>query len=1611
MTQRDSTRNACEQFEFEDQRRKQDWVETLDDKRRVSQLHIVAFSLLIGGNQASDDAQRSSQVTICVFISRMMRKPKRIGTLSGSLKSFLPRKDIEQKGRYTITHALQSESNAILTFDLDWSVPVTAQNPSTDVSPLKDLEDIVPKRPSLTKDHSRLENAPSVIARATPVVAAVMSSGSLWKNVLGQFKAFCDVADQLAAVHPYTKMVWGVVTLVPKVFQMQIELDQSMNRLFNSLFNFYDIVNDLEQETIDSLQAKSDLLTRIAQQTLECYYFIVEYGNSGKFTKRAITNVFSVTGDKIKEYEDKLKELKDEFYGRVITSTHIVVTRILDVVVELDESHHLDDMPYARGARYDSGKVCLPGTREEILDEITTWIQSDEHRPVFLLSGGAGTGKSAIAHTIAHRFHSLYRLGSSFFFVRGQADHGPDKLFSTIARDLADIDPAFRASLWDVVRREKSLRTTPNATLQFQSFLIESVRSLTLTGPIIIVIDGLDECGDAKSRRSLLEILTKRMHELPSNFRLLVTTRPEADIEIHLAGSKDVHLKRIDEIPVASTERDILAYVHARLHDLDVDHKLLASKAEGIFQWAFVACEFIQEDELGTTVEERYESIVTSGTAFGDAALDTLYQQVLVQIFTTSASSVALIRFKAVMAIVLTALKPLSADSINAMLFPPAVQGGSPQFDSLAVVKFMGSLLSGVDGRTTPIRSRHTSFRDFLLDEGRSGKFFVDTGPTHAELARSTLDIMKDGLKFNICQLESSYALNKDVPGLQERVARFIPPSLWYSCRFWADHLHGSVPTEAHYEDVREFMTERLLFWLEVMSLTGAVPALSPILSLVVLWSQVAKPYFGSLVYEYACSCQRFLSVNGMVIAQSAPHIYLSVLPFTPKSCFISSCYLHKSPHSVRIASRQESDWPLVQSVLQGHTDTILSLAFSPDGNIIASSSDDFTIRLWDATTGSPVFEPLRGHQGGVHCVVFSPNGRTLASSSDDKTVRLWDMINGEPLGKPLREHTGFVNSVAFSPSGNILASASYDETIRLWDVAARKSIGKPWHGHSMAVTSVSFSTNGKVIASASYDTTIRLWNATNGELARPPLRAHTMPISSVLFSQNGQHMASAAFDDLIILWDVTTWIPVRSINTHHTQPVIAFSPDGSRLASGTHHEEISVWDVGSGDMIGEPFQGHAGTIFSLTFSPDGSRIVSGSYDQTIRLWNAGEVEKRNNPILGHTGSVNCIAFSPDGTRIVSGSFDETVRVWSAETGRQIGEPMRGHSKAVMTVAYSPRGDLVASGAYDDLIIFWSADCLEMVGQPVVEHTGSVNALSFSPDGRWLASGSDDGTVRLWDTRTRKAFTNPFVGHTKPVTSVAFSPDGKFVASGSFDMTIRLWDPTSGTSGDALQGATAAITCLSYSFNNHYLVSGLHDGSVRIWDVKTKALVANPLQPHRIVVTSVALSPDGTTLVSSSFDETVRVSTINPEQGHSTGVPVQGHSRAVFSVMFSPDGSTVATGSYDRTIRLWDASSSDTTTPSPIAFSSSPTHTLSDVELLFPPSIPLPIDRDRRDCMKLTEDGWIVGPKDALLLWIPPEHRALLWMPRMVRILGAEPTELDLNGFAHGAQWSKCWER
>ncbi|MDZ8138382.1 MAG: serine/threonine-protein kinase [Nostoc sp. DedQUE04] len=290
-------------------------------------------------------------------------------------------------------------------------------------------------------------------------------------------------------------------------------------------------------------------------------------------------------------------------------------------------------------------------------------------------------------------------------------------------------------------------------------------------------------------------------------------------------------------------------------------------------------------------------------------------------------------------------------------------------------------------------------------------------------------------------------------------------------------------------------------------------------------------------------------------------------------------------------------------NTLQGHENSVLSVAISPDGKTIASSGDDGTIKLWNLATGK-LIASLKGHFQQVNVVVISPDGKLLVSASDDNTIKIWNLATRKQI-RTLIGHSDSVHALAISADSETLVSASDDNTIKIWDLATGEQI-RTLAGHTFWVRSVAISPNGVILASGSFDKTIKIWNLAKGYPIRT-LEGNSQTVTTVAISPNGKTLASASRDRTIKLWNLATGRELRTLAGHsNTVTSVAFSTDGKIVASGSRDRTIKLWNTATGEEI-LTLAGHTNTVTSVTFTPDGKTLVSGSEDNTIKIWRLSE--------------------------------------------------------------------------------------------------------------------------------------------------------------------------------------------------------------------------------------------------------------------------------------------------------------------------------------------------------------------------------------------------------------------
>ena len=483
----------------------------------------------------------------------------------------------------------------------------------------------------------------------------------------------------------------------------------------------------------------------------------------------------------------------------------------------------------------------------------------------------------------------------------------------------------------------------------------------------------------------------------------------------------------------------------------------------------------------------------------------------------------------------------------------------------------------------------------------------------------------------------------------------------------------------------------------------------------------------------------------------------------------------------------------LIKELKESHKSKyeITAVAISPDERWLLTADANGRAVLWNAET-LEVAHSLTSHTGKVTAAVFLPDSARLLTASSDKTVAQWDVATGKEILPLVLKHPEAVVALALvghrDKTGHQVLTTCADGTVRLWDLAKAQVVGTlPLHS-KVIVNAVSVSLDGRLALTVQseeqeklVEKVVRLWDVdTLREIKVPQGKNQSgafldfsstrgIPLSTAIFSPDGNSILTVGGDEAR-LWDRQKAIELISFNRNDVVAAAAFSPDASRIVTGSWDNAARVWDTKTGVAIMK-LEGHRGPVNSAAYSPDGTFLLTGSDDRTASLWHAA-TGRLIREFTGHADRINSAAFSADGKWILTASADTTARIWSTETAQELGR-FEGHKFGVLSAV-------------------------------------------FSADGKKIVTGSEDNTARVWDVATRKMLLS-LESHTAPVASVAIFPDGQRVLTGSHDNTAKLWDAVTGKEILTLRGHVREVTCVNVSKNGRYALTGSRDGTAIVW--------------------------------------------------------------------------------------------------------------------------------------------------------------------------------------------------
>ncbi|MBL7774736.1 MAG: hypothetical protein JNK89_01970, partial [Saprospiraceae bacterium] len=580
------------------------------------------------------------------------------------------------------------------------------------------------------------------------------------------------------------------------------------------------------------------------------------------------------------------------------------------------------------------------------------------------------------------------------------------------------------------------------------------------------------------------------------------------------------------------------------------------------------------------------------------------------------------------------------------------------------------------------------------------------------------------------------------------------------------------------------------------------------------------------------------------------------------------------------------------QHVFSEHMFEVEALAFSPDGQLVASGSFDKSLAIWqrDGTLLSqlqPADAPSdsAGFTATVHAVEFEPGGQAVWAAGQDGRVKKVDLEGRVLTG--FAAHQAAVWDMALAPDGRWLVTASSDSTAAVWSAG-----GVRLHqlcGHRDAVRTAAISPDGRWIATGSNDGTARLWTA-GGQLQQV-FDLGGAKVNASAFSPDSRQLLLGCGDNTAKLFSLDGRL--AAIYGGHTAEIteVAFSPDGKQVLTASNDHTAKLWQRSGEEVL--RLVGHTERVGALAVSADGNWVATGSFDYTAKIWNLPF--NLNNKAARHKGPVTKVAVSPNGRFVLSGSEDNTAKLWNLDDGALKCE-LSGHRKEIPQVGFAPAGDRFFTTSLDGTVRIW--DTSGVLHLTLNQFPGRVVAADFSPadDGALVATcGPEIFLIDRAGQTTRR-----WKAHSSAISRAAFSPDGQRVLSAGQDEWVKIWS-LEGILLDSLP-ILPPVNWAGFSPDGQYVVTSARERPIREW--KNSLSAPRQYVGHLDVSFFVGYSPDGRFLVSCNWDKTARI------WDRQTGAIVQvfPHPDGVNGAAFTPDGRLLITACRDKFVRVWDRS-------------------------------------------------------------------------------------------------------
>ncbi|KAI9069913.1 hypothetical protein FKP32DRAFT_1529157, partial [Trametes sanguinea] len=752
----------------------------------------------------------------------------------------------------------------------------------------------------------------------------------------------------------------------------------------------------------------------------------------------------------------------------------------------------------------------------------------------------AGAGKSTIAMTTAQWCYLRKILAASFFCGRDGDRSNVRAIMSTVASQLARRCPIFREALRKAVAENLNIYEMSVAS-QLEKLIADPLCTAVQGGShafddAVIIIDALDECTDEEAVSVVVTSLALH-HKRLGPLRILATSRPDQRIKAGfnyglVENTQEFHLS---QIPDDLTACDISLFLRRRLEHIaslnsvaagwpsEDEFRRLLDLTGLLFIFASTAVRFIGDEEA-LDPEGRLSELLRAGgevaMAMADSGnspfliLNTLYLQVLASVRKVLGEA-ALEQLRRILAALVLAQERLGPAALEALLIlnPGTARRFLSRLSAILILPAPGD-------DSSPIRLIHLSFTNFIVDPSRctDPAFLITPASHHTSLAKDCLRVLLT-LRHNICEVDpkDQHLLNSEIPDLQEKIARHLPPQRQYAVKYWVHHLVHAEVDQDLLGALQSFCDNHLLDWLEALSLLGCVHvAVAALQSAQQLLKKLPLPPTNIVASLY--DCERIVRAFYEGISASFFEVLRATATFAPVNSLLRQRHAADLPGMVQLRRGRDTGWSVTLTYPDTRGRLVSCLGFSPDGSLLAFgnhiSTIHSTIQLRNVQTGAEV-HVIEVHEQSVLSLSFSPDGKAILSGETNGSVRLWDVATGACLGT-WKRHSIWVNSLAWSSDGTLAASGSKDRTVRLWSVTSPEE-STELSEHQRDVLSVVFAADGTLF-SGSQDNSCKVWDTHTKSLVRT--LKHGSSVYAVAVSPNSHLVACGLDNGQTVLWD-----------------------------------------------------------------------------------------------------------------------------------------------------------------------------------------------------------------------------------------------------------------------------------------------------------------------------------------------------------------------------------------------------------------------------------------------------------------------------------------------------------